>query len=80
KIKNDTISGIFDNSPAKLGKYLPGSRIPIIKPTSKNIKKSDIIIIFAWNLKKEIISELKNLINKRTKIGVIIPKFKIDKI
>ena len=79
-IKKNQIKGIFDNSPAKFGKYLPGCKIPILKPTSKSLRNSDIILIFAWNLKKEIIKEIKLKTNKNIKVGVIIPKFSIKEL
>ena len=79
-IKKDMIKGIFDNSPAKIGKYLPGSRIPIIKPRSNIIKTCDLILIFAWNLEKEIINEIKPFLKKGGKIALINPKFRLKKI
>jgi SAM-dependent methyltransferase len=79
-IKKEFIKAIFDNSPAKIGKYLPGSRIPIIKPKSNIIKKCDLILIFAWNLEKEIVREIKPFLKKNGKIALIIPKFKVKTI
>tara|TARA_B100000900_G_scaffold411973_1_gene432762 strand:+ start:21603 stop:22826 length:1224 start_codon:yes stop_codon:yes gene_type:complete len=80
KLNENTLGAVFDNSPSKIGKYIPGTNIPIIKPTEKNLKKFDIIFIFAWNLKKEIINFIRNKIRKNIKIGILIPKLKILKL
>ena len=80
KIKNDEIMAMFDNSKNKYNKFIPGAKIPILKPTKSRLKDYDIIIIFAWNIKKEIMFFLKKLIDKDTEIGLFIPKLKILKL
>jgi len=48
-----------------------GAKINILKPT-KNFKKCNILIIFAWNLKFVILKFLKNIkIKKILKVGFI---------
>ena len=50
------IECIFDQSKLKIGKYLPGTHIPILDP--KKIKEFDfdILLIMPWNIKNEIIN------------------------
>lgn len=79
KIDKETLNVVFDNSKNKYGKFIPGSRIPILKPTAKKLRQFDIIFIFAWNLQKEIVNFLKNKVRKNTKIGILIPNLKIIK-
>ena len=59
-------------------KFLPGSRI-LVEPESK-IKKSkpDYIIIFPWNIKKEIIDQLSYVRKWNCKFVTFIPKLKIN--
>lgn len=54
---------ITDNTPTKISKYSPGSHIPI--KSNKFFKKNltDIVILFAWNHKDEILKKEKNLKN-----------------
>ena len=57
-IRSDLISFVVDRNPAKVGKYLPGSHIPIVDESRLASDKPDYVIIFPWNLKSEIVSQL----------------------
>ena len=63
----------------KIGKFLPGVRIPIVNNKILNKKKVDYILILAWHYSKEIISELKKR-KISTKVIIPLPKLKIIKI
>lgn len=54
-ITNSHIDGIFDASNSKQGKFMPGSHIPILDVGDLEIVNPDILIIFVWNIKNEII-------------------------
>lgn len=56
-IKPDLIPFVCDASPSKQGKFLPGSRIPILPPTALKENKPDIILIIPWNIADEIIHQ-----------------------
>jgi SAM-dependent methyltransferase len=55
---NDLIYCVMDASPFKQNKYLPGSRIPVMHPDKIAEIKPNFIVIFPWNLKKEIVEQL----------------------
>lgn len=57
-IRNDFIDYIVDRNPHKQNLYLPGTRIPIYSPDVIQETKPDYILILAWNLKDEIMSQL----------------------
>jgi SAM-dependent methyltransferase len=57
-IRSDLISFVVDRNPAKQGKYLPGSRIPIVTEERLREKRPDYIVIFPWNIKAEIMTQL----------------------
>jgi 2-polyprenyl-3-methyl-5-hydroxy-6-metoxy-1,4-benzoquinol methylase len=57
-VKQDLIKFIVDKNPAKQGKYMPGSRIPIKEEKYIRESKPDYIVILPWNLKKEVIQQL----------------------
>lgn len=63
----------------KIGKFLPGMRIPIVNNNILNKKKIDFILILAWHYSKEIISELKKR-KISTKVIIPLPKLKVIKI
>lgn len=60
-IRSDLVSFVVDRNPAKQGKYMPGSRIPIRSEASLNEAKPDYVIIFPWNLKTEVIMQLDHI-------------------
>jgi SAM-dependent methyltransferase len=48
----------FDANPAKQGRYLPGSHVPILSPAAVAEVRPDYVLILPWNLKDEIIGQL----------------------
>ncbi|MHA2344529.1 MAG: methyltransferase domain-containing protein, partial [Candidatus Hodarchaeales archaeon] len=58
-IDKDLIDCIYDNTPAKQGKYTPGSRIPIVSHDHFNQDKPENVVLFAWNHMKEICEKEK---------------------
>jgi len=57
-IRPDFISCVVDRNPAKQGKYLPGSRIPIVDESHILSEKPDYIVILPWNLSREVMTQL----------------------
>ncbi len=58
-IRTDFIDYTVDRNPHKQGLYLPGTHIPIKAVEALTLTKPDVIIILPWNLKDEIIGQLK---------------------
>jgi hypothetical protein len=61
-ISSEHISVIIDKNPLKHGLFAAGSNIPIVSYEKglSYIKKSDIILLLAWNFKDEIIEDLRS--------------------
>ena len=76
-IKRDMISFVCDAAVSKIGKYLPGSHIPILDPKVLELNHIDYLIIFPWNISDEIIEQNKALSVSGTKFVTIIPDLKI---
>jgi SAM-dependent methyltransferase len=57
-IRPDLIPFICDAAPSKLGKFLPGSHIPIVPDTEILKQKPGYILIIPWNIRDEIIEQL----------------------
>lgn len=74
---SDLIDYVADASPFKQGKYLPGSRIPVYHPHKIKENEPDYIIIFPWNLKDEITSQLSFIREFGGKFVINIPELKI---
>ena len=49
------IQAVVDASPTKIGRFLPLNGLPVVSPDDLNSAKPDVIVLFAWNLAKEII-------------------------
>ena len=56
-IKNDLINFVVDKNKFKQKKFLPGSCIPIVPEKFIRRTKPNFIIIFPWNISKEISKE-----------------------
>ncbi len=58
-IGKDLIEYTVDRSPYKQGRFLPGTRIPIYHPDRIRETRPDYVIILPWNLKDEIMAQLR---------------------
>jgi 2-polyprenyl-3-methyl-5-hydroxy-6-metoxy-1,4-benzoquinol methylase len=58
-IRPDLISFVVDRNPAKQGKNMPGSRIPIVDESRLQEEKPNYVVILPWNLKNEVIQQLE---------------------
>jgi 2-polyprenyl-3-methyl-5-hydroxy-6-metoxy-1,4-benzoquinol methylase len=68
------IGYVVDKSPHKQNHYMPGSRIPIFGPEKIFETRPDYILILAWNLKEEIIAEMKEVRDWGGRFVVPIPE------
>lgn len=57
-VKSDLLSFVVDRNPAKQGKWMPGSRIPIVDESRLRSERPDIIVILPWNIKNEVRAQL----------------------
>ena len=58
-IGKDLIAYTVDRSPHKQGRFLPGTHIPIYGPSWLSETKPDYVVILPWNLKDEIMQQLR---------------------
>lgn len=57
-VRPDLLSFVVDRNPAKQGKFMPGSRIPIVNESRLQDSKPDYVIILPWNLRSEVMQQL----------------------
>lgn len=57
-IRPDLLPYVVDKNPAKQGKYMPGSRIPIVDAAHLNAHCPDRILILPWNIATEVRAQL----------------------
>ena len=77
KINNKIVNFIIDKNKYKINKISPGGLIKIKSPHILNNDKPDYILILAWNIKHEIMNDLKKNFNFKKKFIISIPKLKI---
>jgi hypothetical protein len=57
-VKTDLLSFVCDAAPAKQGKFMPGSHIPILHPDVLWQRKPDTVVILPWNIGEEVREQL----------------------
>ena len=57
-VRGDLLACVADASPYKQGRFLPGSRIPVVDESYLRILKPDFVVILPWNLRDEITTQL----------------------
>ena len=57
-VRPDLLPFVVDRNPAKQGKYLPGSRIPIVAESALRQHRPASILILPWNLRDEVTAQL----------------------
>lgn len=53
-VRGDLLAWVADANPHKQGKFLPGSRIPVVDPACIAAEKPDYLLILPWNLLHEV--------------------------
>lgn len=76
-IGKDLIEYTVDRSPYKQGRFLPGSHIPIYHPDRIRETRPDYVVILPWNLKDEIMEQLRFIREWGGRFVVPIPKLSI---
>jgi len=57
-IRPDLLPYVVDRNPAKAGRFMPGSRIPIVGEEHLRADRPDRIVILPWNLTDEVMEQL----------------------
>lgn len=77
-VKSDLIEFVVDANPHKQNKFLPGSHIPVVKEDHLKQSKPDFVIIFPWNIKEEVMSQLSYIREWGGKFVIAIPGLHIS--
>jgi SAM-dependent methyltransferase len=76
-VKSDLLPFVCDAAPAKQGKHMPGSHIPIMSPNAIKESKPDFIVILPWNIADEVISQNSFVREWGGKFVTAVPKLTI---
>jgi hypothetical protein len=72
-IGTDFLDFTVDRNPYKHGRYTPGMHIPIEPVEAIDLVKPDYILILPWNLKDEIVAQMRHVQEWGAKFVVPIP-------
>jgi len=65
---------VADRNPAKQGKLLPGSHIPVVSPDELAAAGPDDVVVLPWNIADEVAAELQPLRAAGTQLWVAVPE------
>ena len=72
-VRPDLLPYVVDRNPAKAGKHMPGSRIPIVTEEVLRKDRPDRILILPWNLRDEILALLADARDWGAEFVVAVP-------
>jgi len=76
-IKPDLLPMVCDASPAKQGKFMPGSHIPIVKPDVLREIRPDFVLVLPWNIVGEVADQCSHIYEWGGRFATAVPKLKI---
>jgi len=76
-VKPDLLAWVADANPHKQGKFLPGSRIPIVAPAQIDIDKPDYVLVLPWNLLHEVSQQLAQVRQWDGRFVIAVPELKV---
>ncbi|WP_025111963.1 class I SAM-dependent methyltransferase [Pseudomonas sp. H1h] len=77
-VKPDLLAWVADANPHKQGKFLPGSRIPIVAPERIAQEQPDYILVLPWNLLSEVTQQLSAAKAWGARFVVAVPELSIQ--
>jgi SAM-dependent methyltransferase len=77
-VRGDLIQFVVDRNPAKQGKFMPGSRIPIVAEGRLRETKPDYIVVLPWNLIDEVKEQLQYATEWGGKFVTAVPDLKVQ--
>jgi trans-aconitate methyltransferase len=76
-VKPDLLPYVVDASPHKQGRWLPGSRIPVVNESRLREDRPDFVLILPWNLCEEIVAQLSYIREWSGRFVVAVPQLAI---
>jgi SAM-dependent methyltransferase len=73
-VKPDLLAWVADANPHKQGKFLPGSRIPVVSPERIAEEKPDYLLVLPWNLLHEVSEQQAQLRSWGGRFVIAVPE------
>lgn len=78
-VRPDLLPRIVDKNPAKQGKFMPGSRIPIVDEACLRASRPDRVLILPWNLRAEVMAQLAYIREWGGQFVTAVPHLRVEK-
>ncbi len=76
-LRPDLVRYVVDRNPAKKGRFMPGSRIPIVDEERLREDRPDVILILPWNLRREVTEQLAYARDWGARFAVAVPQLQL---
>ena len=76
-IRADLLGFVVDASPHKQGRFLPGSRIPVVDERHLRTAKPDYVVVLPWNLRDEVATQLRYIGEWGGRLVVAVPELQV---
>lgn len=77
-VRRDLVPYVVDRSASKQGKFLPGSRIPVVDESRLRETKPAYVVILPWNIQDEIMGQLSYIRSWSGKFVTAVPHLEIQ--
>lgn len=77
-VRPDLLPFVVDASPYKQGRFLPGSRIPVVAEDRLRAARPDEVLILPWNLRDEIAAQLAYVRDWGGRFVTAVPELRVD--
>jgi SAM-dependent methyltransferase len=76
-VRPDLLRCVADRNPAKQGRFLPGSRIPIVDERHLVAMQPDYVVILPWNIRREVVGQLAGLASTGCRFVTAVPQLEV---
>jgi SAM-dependent methyltransferase len=76
-IRSDFLDYVVDRSPHKQGRFLPGTRLPILDPDEVRRTRPDVLLVLPWNLADEVAEQMRDVREWGCRLVVPIPEVRV---
>ncbi len=76
-VRPDLLSFVVDRNPAKQGRFLPGSRIPIVDESELDRQRPDYVVLLPWNLRSELTAQLERVRGWGGRFVAAVPRLEV---
>ncbi len=76
-VRPDLLPYVVDRNPVKQGKFLPGSRIPVLDESVLRSQRTQRVLILPWNLQGEVMQQLSYIAQWGGQFVTAVPRLRV---